>query len=687
MFSIKNGQIIDPDGKSWRGAGLNINVEQCSEIGAFNNLKALFAILPGTNYIRVAFHSYTPPSDAGLQAMVALAGSLKIVLQLEDHTGISKPPYTGGPLTTELAFYTAHAKAWASQPYVWFGTFNEPYDSDFGKITTQEDAIYDAIRAAGNQTIVAMELPGGGNPGTVGATKGMRAADYLRMSNIIWDLHYYGWAAKMSTDKAVTDADLIGSIASGMGVAAAQSIRSADGLVPVVIGEFGDSTDGDNVDVDGSQIVASVIDSGLSFTAWHWKAGGRADNLTDGKGGLTKPYGVQVAAGIARVAAGRAVGEQPAVIPDPTKVTPGVWISRSYKGMPYFVLPPDRPIAGKAYPAVLFLHQFQNEASEPGQTSPWFNTQAFRAAHPAYIILPLCSINGRTSSNDFNWGGVTPDPQPAMALALEIFAMEVKANGIDPNQLIITGNSMGGLATHGVLANDAQRAPFAAFLPVSGSCYYQIGNIPAIAAKLKNVPIWSCHGSLDNQVSSAYDITLFKEMQRIGGLMKFTNDPNGAHDTWDSFYPNPAVWAWAFAQKKTGAIPMPTATPSPDNTTVLAPSTTTITDNAGHVWGINDAGQITIDGQIDATTRNVSKIAFVGGAIFQMNTSSLWWKVNNIGDTWAQTDAPVIAAPPPPQPPIQTPATKDEIIASISDLDSAIALLNHMRANLVAIST
>jgi predicted peptidase len=63
--------------------------------------------------------------------------------------------------------------------------------------------------------------------------------------------------------------------------------------------------------------------------------------------------------------------------------TPGTWTQATYQQMPYYVLLPDGYNAATSYPVVLFLHQYQNDSGQPAQTDPWFNTAAFRAAHPA----------------------------------------------------------------------------------------------------------------------------------------------------------------------------------------------------------------------------------------------------------------------------------------------------------------
>lgn len=77
----------------------------------------------------------------------------------------------------------------------------------------------------------------------------------------------------------------------------AQSVTSSDGKVPVILGEYGDSTAGEVVDPNGDEVVDAVHASGYGFIAWTWKAGA-ADLLVSG--GRLTPYGQKVAARIAR---------------------------------------------------------------------------------------------------------------------------------------------------------------------------------------------------------------------------------------------------------------------------------------------------------------------------------------------------------------------------------------------------
>jgi hypothetical protein len=85
----------------------------------------------------------------------------------------------------------------------------------------------------------------------------MNPADYTTMTNVIWDPDCYGYQSSYDTNQADVNANVQAMIT------ASQTIHSADGLVPVIIGEYGPDND-----PNGTQEVTAVINSGVGSTAW-----------------------------------------------------------------------------------------------------------------------------------------------------------------------------------------------------------------------------------------------------------------------------------------------------------------------------------------------------------------------------------------------------------------------------------
>jgi cellulase (glycosyl hydrolase family 5) len=328
FFKVSNGKVLRPDGSVFIGGGVNFNQDQMSTVCANAAGAPLTGLFPSTRIVRIANRTYSAPNT--YQTFVNQMSALGILCVFEDHTGISAPPYTGAALTTETNWYAAMAAAFKANPYVAFGTFNEPGNgTNLPGIAAQEQAIYDAIRGAGSFALVFLELPSGGNPGLVGingrgsdGSGPMSPAKMATNYNCVWDLHYYGWVSKFSTDPATVAAALQGSVASASGILACQSIHSADGVMPVFILESGNSTTGSTIDANGALVVETVGQSGTSYAYWAWDAANVPGDLLVSNGQVTVPYGQQVAGLIAATAAANPITPPPTPVPTPPPTPP-----------------------------------------------------------------------------------------------------------------------------------------------------------------------------------------------------------------------------------------------------------------------------------------------------------------------------------------------------------------------------
>jgi hypothetical protein len=86
-----------------------------------------------------------------------------------------------------------------------------------------------------------------------------------------------------------------------------------------------------------------------------------------------------------------------------------------------------------------------------------------------------------------------------------------------------------------------------------------------------------------------------------------------------------------------GATPVPT---SPGGTTI--PSATQIVDASLNVWTVV-SGVVTETGANAGFSQNVIALAWIGGVIYQENSSNLWWSWN--GATWISTGNPISEPP------------------------------------------
>lgn len=289
-FRISNGSITDPTGAAFQARGIALNDGQMGDAGE------ILADFPGLNFVRLAIYSYQSP-DA-YQSFINTMTSHGVVVELEDHQssdganvgGSHGNAFTGDELNNELNWYASVAGAYAGNPYVWFGTDNEPPNAG---LSPWEQQTYNAIRDAGNNNPIMLELPGGGYLGQTISSYGMDPGVYAGMSNVVADVHLYGWSSGFSTDQQTVD-NALSDLVNG-----AKTMTTQDGTVPVIIGEYGTATDGQNTDANAQQVIQAAQGSSQTSgaIAWSWDTG-TASSLSDGYGNLTG-YGQQVAQWIA----------------------------------------------------------------------------------------------------------------------------------------------------------------------------------------------------------------------------------------------------------------------------------------------------------------------------------------------------------------------------------------------------
>ncbi len=290
-FSVSNGQIIGPNGQPFIAGGVDIWAGQVinDPTGSANLIASLF---PNANMVRVAAgDGYAADSAAALTPFINLMTSKGIVVEIGNYNpALTSNVGTGQALTDELAWFTSLATAFKGNPYVWFSTDNEPSDqyTYSGATSAEQLAVYNAIRATGSTSMIGLENSQWSINGQQAFSASISAGDIAGMTNVHWDDHYYNWLSAYSSSVA----DNLSALQAE--VAGSQVYKDADGTIPVIIGEYGNSTTGTGIDGGGTATIAAVLESGYGSTAWGINPGGSGDQLTNGNS-LTA-FGQQVAA-------------------------------------------------------------------------------------------------------------------------------------------------------------------------------------------------------------------------------------------------------------------------------------------------------------------------------------------------------------------------------------------------------
>ncbi|WP_349316477.1 prolyl oligopeptidase family serine peptidase [Chitinophaga sp. MM2321] len=127
--------------------------------------------------------------------------------------------------------------------------------------------------------------------------------------------------------------------------------------------------------------------------------------------------------------------------------------------------------------------------------------------------------------------------------ALEVFYKAIMAKyRIDPSRVYLTGLSMGGMLTWSWA--EAHPEHFAAIIPIAGN-----GDVKQVS-KIKNTPVWAFHSANDGTVSVNGSRDMVNALKAIGGNVKYTEYPDGGHDSWTRAYATPELYTWLLQQHK-----------------------------------------------------------------------------------------------------------------------------------------
>lgn len=162
-----------------------------------------------------------------------------------------------------------------------------------------------------------------------------------------------------------------------------------------------------------------------------------------------------------------------------------------------------------------------------------------QAKHPCFVLAPTFGARGN------RWADFTLREKSGRSVMPELMATLdtlLRELPIDPERVYVTGQSMGGIGTWGLLAVHPDR--FAAAVPVCGIWP------PEDAPKMKRVPVWAFHGEKDPTVPVDGSRKMVAALKAAGTEPRYTELPGVGHNSWDAAYADDAMWEWMFAQKR-----------------------------------------------------------------------------------------------------------------------------------------
>lgn len=183
------------------------------------------------------------------------------------------------------------------------------------------------------------------------------------------------------------------------------------------------------------------------------------------------------------------------------------------------------------FPMLLFLHG----AGERGD-----NPEKVKIHGPAM----LCSKPEKAK----DWPFLTVSPQcPGVRFwspaQLRVLIDQICDNyPVDRSRIYVTGLSMGGFGTWGLIAHSSDI--IAAAAPLCGG--YDV----SFAPKMAKTPIWTFHGDADGAVKYEYTKNLVEAVKKAGNKdIQFTTYPGVNHNCWTQTYDNPELYRWFLSKK------------------------------------------------------------------------------------------------------------------------------------------
>jgi predicted peptidase len=219
----------------------------------------------------------------------------------------------------------------------------------------------------------------------------------------------------------------------------------------------------------------------------------------------------------------------------------------------YWIYRPTNHTPAQKWPVILYLHGGGERGDDgvlPTQVGLGPAVQRTLGYFPFVVVFPQCAKKGF-------WA------LPEMAQrAMEALETAIRDYNGDPERVYVTGNSMGGFGTWYLAARYPGR--FAALAPICGGVrpppwvripkegrLIDLDGDPygSLAGKIGRTPVWVFHGGQDPLVPVRESRKMVEALQRVGGLVRYTEWPGVGHESEEPTYAQPELFEWMLRQR------------------------------------------------------------------------------------------------------------------------------------------
>lgn len=206
----------------------------------------------------------------------------------------------------------------------------------------------------------------------------------------------------------------------------------------------------------------------------------------------------------------------------------------SEKGLNYQIFGDPRWDGKQRYPLLVWLHGAgqsgnDNEAQASGSPRQLYNAEA-QKRHPCFVLMPQCPDRA------IGWKNEVADNLMAL---IDDLGNHLP---VDKDRIYLTGSSMGGSGTWGIIS----RWPdvFACAVPLCG------GGDASKAAAIRHIPVWIFHGDKDDSVPVENSRKMFAALEAVEGNVQYSELPGSGHLITTEVYSKPELDEWMFRQKR-----------------------------------------------------------------------------------------------------------------------------------------